>query len=203
MDITRNGQTVSFETNAQGDLVQTTDYLFRVGGAMPLKDFLLDDRIIRAANLPLARQAVREYAVAGTPVPTDVERAQSLRDDAIMFRAQEMAAAAGHKSWDALPSMARDEYISRAQTETTDEPRYPIGTPEYDQYAADLRAELGKFAAQEPPYDPASVAAAHLADTVTDLLKLIGNMTFGPDDNVAPTREALAAYRKAQAAEQV
>ena len=32
-------------------------------------------------------------------------------------------------------------------------PRFPQGTPEYDAYAAELRAELAKFVAQEPPYD--------------------------------------------------
>lgn len=31
--------------------------------------------------------------------------------------------------------------------------KYPPGTPEYEAYAADLRAELAKFAAHEPPYD--------------------------------------------------
>lgn len=31
--------------------------------------------------------------------------------------------------------------------------KYPPGTPEYDAYAAELRAELAKFAAGEPPYD--------------------------------------------------
>jgi hypothetical protein len=31
--------------------------------------------------------------------------------------------------------------------------RFPEGTPEYDEYRAKLRAELAKFAAQEPPYD--------------------------------------------------
>lgn len=33
------------------------------------------------------------------------------------------------------------------------EPRYPIGTPEYDAYAEELRAELRKWSAGEPPYD--------------------------------------------------
>ena len=37
--------------------------------------------------------------------------------------------------------------------EFTDPPRYPAGTPEYDAYAVELRAELGKFARREPPYD--------------------------------------------------
>lgn len=32
-------------------------------------------------------------------------------------------------------------------------PRFPEGTPEYEAYAAQLRAELAKFAAGEPPYD--------------------------------------------------
>lgn len=32
-------------------------------------------------------------------------------------------------------------------------PRFPKGTPEYDAYAAELRAELAKFAAGEPPYN--------------------------------------------------
>jgi len=40
-------------------------------------------------------------------------------------------------------------------------------------------------------------AAVRLADAVTDLLVLIGSMTFGPDDNVAPVREALADFRAA------
>lgn len=31
--------------------------------------------------------------------------------------------------------------------------KYPPGTPEYEAYAAQLRAELAKFAAGEPPYD--------------------------------------------------
>lgn len=38
-------------------------------------------------------------------------------------------------------------------------------------------------------------AADRLADAVTDLLVLIGPMTFGPDDNVAPVRQALADFR--------
>lgn len=32
-------------------------------------------------------------------------------------------------------------------------PRYPEGTPEYAAYAAELRAELAKWANYEPPYD--------------------------------------------------
>lgn len=31
--------------------------------------------------------------------------------------------------------------------------KYPPGSPEYEAYAAELRAELAKFAAGEPPYD--------------------------------------------------
>lgn len=31
-------------------------------------------------------------------------------------------------------------------------PRYPAGTPEYEQYAEELRTELKKWAAGEPPY---------------------------------------------------
>lgn len=38
-------------------------------------------------------------------------------------------------------------------------------------------------------------AAERLAAAVTDLLVLIGSMTFGPDDNVAPVRRALADFR--------
>lgn len=30
--------------------------------------------------------------------------------------------------------------------------KYPPGTPEYEAYVAELRAELAKFAAGEPPY---------------------------------------------------
>lgn len=33
-----------------------------------------------------------------------------------------------------------------------DEPTHPQGTPEYDQYATELKTELGKFAAGEEPY---------------------------------------------------
>jgi hypothetical protein len=33
------------------------------------------------------------------------------------------------------------------------QPKYPEGTPEYERYAAELRAELVKFAKGEPPYD--------------------------------------------------
>lgn len=38
-------------------------------------------------------------------------------------------------------------------TEPDLEPRYPKGTPEYAAYAAQLRAELAKFANHEPPYN--------------------------------------------------
>lgn len=34
-------------------------------------------------------------------------------------------------------------------------PRYPKGTPEYERYAADLRAELALYAARQPPYNDA------------------------------------------------
>lgn len=40
----------------------------------------------------------------------------------------------------------------------TDPPRHPEGTPEYAAYAAELKAELAKFAAGEAPY-----AYEHLA----------------------------------------
>jgi hypothetical protein len=33
------------------------------------------------------------------------------------------------------------------------EPIYPQGTPEYAAYAKELREELAKFAACQPPYD--------------------------------------------------
>lgn len=33
------------------------------------------------------------------------------------------------------------------------EPKFPEGTPEYEEYARNLRAELAKFAARIPPYD--------------------------------------------------
>lgn len=33
------------------------------------------------------------------------------------------------------------------------QPRFPQGTPEYDAYAAELREELRKWVAHEPPYD--------------------------------------------------
>lgn len=32
-------------------------------------------------------------------------------------------------------------------------PQYPEGTPEYDAYVSELRTELAKFAAGEPPYE--------------------------------------------------
>lgn len=36
---------------------------------------------------------------------------------------------------------------------TTPQPEFPAGTPEYAAYAAQLRAELKKFANREAPYD--------------------------------------------------
>ncbi|HEU4423686.1 MAG TPA: hypothetical protein VFR67_14240 [Pilimelia sp.] len=45
------------------------------------------------------------------------------------------------------------------------EPQFPIGTPEYDAYAAELRGELRKWANGEPPYPyQASVMAPDLDD---------------------------------------
>ncbi len=43
-----------------------------------------------------------------------------------------------------IPRPPEDELI---------QPRFPEGTPEYAAYAAELRAELRKFANHEPPYD--------------------------------------------------
>jgi hypothetical protein len=44
----------------------------------------------------------------------------------------------------------------KADTESIDvielEPKFPAGTPEYEVYAAELRAELDKFARSEEPY---------------------------------------------------
>lgn len=65
MDIIRNGQTVTFRENEHGDLVQESDYLFRAMPiAMPLKNFLLGDRIVVAATNGLAWQAKREFIAA-------------------------------------------------------------------------------------------------------------------------------------------
>lgn len=36
---------------------------------------------------------------------------------------------------------------------STEIPQYGIGTPKYEEYAAELRAELGKWIRLEPPYD--------------------------------------------------
>ena len=33
------------------------------------------------------------------------------------------------------------------------QPQFPQGTPEYEAFAANLRAELAKFVAREAPYD--------------------------------------------------
>lgn len=38
-------------------------------------------------------------------------------------------------------------------SEAVIQPRFPEGTPEYAAYAAELREELAKFVAHEPPYD--------------------------------------------------
>lgn len=44
-----------------------------------------------------------------------------------------------------------------ARDDFTDPPRFPVGTPEYAAYAAELRIELAKFAAGAPPYDRSDV----------------------------------------------
>lgn len=64
MDITRNGQTITFRETPLGDLVQESDYLSRADMVMPLKNFLLGTQIIMASNLPLARHARREWLAA-------------------------------------------------------------------------------------------------------------------------------------------
>lgn len=54
-------------------------------------------------------------------------------------------------------------------------PKYPAGTPEYDAYATELRAELEKWIKDEPPYgcvvelatdDPAVIMGDRPAPTV-------------------------------------
>lgn len=42
-------------------------------------------------------------------------------------------------------------------TPTPLQPRFPAGTPEYAAYAAELRAELAKFANREAPYDTVEI----------------------------------------------
>jgi Family of unknown function (DUF6011) len=57
-------------------------------------------------------------------------------------------------------------------------PRYPEGTPEYADYATDLRTELDKFAKGEPPYDP----FAELAPASTPATELEDGIYFVPGD---------------------
>lgn len=69
--------------------------------------------------------------------------------------------------------------LDRAETGGMLEPRYPAGTSEYERYAAELRAELRKFAAGEEPYGYGGVLPAgircgcgfttNLGDTTHDI----------------------------------
>lgn len=63
--ITRNGQPVQFEENAEGILVQTS--VFKSQAGAPLwggKSYLLESRIIQASTLGLARQALQAWKAA-------------------------------------------------------------------------------------------------------------------------------------------
>jgi len=53
---------------------------------------------------------------------------------------------------------------------TQPEPRYPVGTPEYDAYVAELRTELDKFARGEDPYPYAPAdRGPHREPNLTDV----------------------------------
>lgn len=77
MNITRNQQQVTFSTDhADGDIVQTSDFLNSANLPIPVKDFLIKGVHVVASTGPLARQAIREHAaqldapvVDETPAP--------------------------------------------------------------------------------------------------------------------------------------
>jgi hypothetical protein len=61
MNITRNRQQVTFSTDhADGDIVQTSDFLNSADLPIPVKDFLISGVHVVASTGPLARQAIRE-----------------------------------------------------------------------------------------------------------------------------------------------
>lgn len=66
MDIKRNGQTITFDTNPDqtqdADLVQTSDYLNSAGLPVPVQNMLIKGRRVVASTGFLARQAMRELA---------------------------------------------------------------------------------------------------------------------------------------------
>lgn len=73
-----------------------------------------------------------------------------------------------------------------------DEPKHPAGTPEHEAYAGELRAELAKFAAGEPPYehDP-------------DILDLIHRYGEACRQTMLPTQEKSAARDAGELFEQI
>lgn len=76
MDITRNGQTITFTTNPDStedaDLVQTSDYLNSADLPIPVHNYVIGGMRIVASTGYLARQAMRELdaANANTDVPS-------------------------------------------------------------------------------------------------------------------------------------
>lgn len=67
-------------------------------------------------------------------------------------------------------------------------PQHPAGTPEYDAYAAALRAELVKFAKGEPPYD---------IDPLDEALNARSNQPVDDTDLSADATEWIVSYNDA------
>jgi hypothetical protein len=76
MQITRNRQSVTFSADhADGDIVQTSEFLNSAQLPIPLHDYLIDGVHVVASTGPLARQAIREHkaqtaAAQATPPAT-------------------------------------------------------------------------------------------------------------------------------------
>lgn len=62
MNITRNGQSVTFTTDStDADIVQTSAFLNSAQLPIPLHEYLIDGVHVTASTGPLARQAIREH----------------------------------------------------------------------------------------------------------------------------------------------
>ena len=99
MDITRNGQTVTFQVNTSGDLEQVSPYVSKAGDAnREYVAYLVENVIVIAQDKFLARQALKQHRVelveamraelaAEPETPTDDEDAYA-NDDAMFGDAE-------------------------------------------------------------------------------------------------------------------